>query len=591
MVKYLADCLKFLGLVNVYLCKKGLLPETKPNFVVFVSPDDMLAIKVNDFCLKEKIPWLICSFKDNEVIIGPLMIPYITACYNCYQLRLLSNKTQKPALSSKKVPYKNTAKILAFLTLDYLLQLTKFDFAGKIFVLDLGENTWYTNNVLVMPCCPLCLGVSRQDTFGLEDEEKLDDVDYRKLIGKKTGVIQQSFKAQTYPDEPALKLHTCRLADFSAVFPEKTFRLSGGCGLTEEEALSAAIGESAERYGASFYSPEEVFLSSYRNLPWRAVEPERFALFTREQTGESAFPYSEFSRNTVIRWTLAYSLTEKRLKAVPSAMVFFPYTRADFETAVSPCQTTGLSCGKSFQEAILGGIYECLERDAFALMWMTRQNCPHVDIDYLDKDIKLLRSYLAGLEYSVLDITSDIRIPVFWTAIKGSSRFGMLISNGACCHLDPHKAVKKSLLEAFQNRHFLLGLKKKEPDWQREGFSCLETFDDHARFYSYYPDLFEKCDFLKMKATVKLKENPYSGKDTFSQLSYCLTLLKEKGFEVLVKDLTTSDLACAGLKVVRVIIPSLQPLHFNHNQPFLGGKRMSSLLKGNTLNLYPHPFA
>ena len=65
-------------------------------------------------------------------------------------------------------------------------------------------------------------------------------------------------------------------------------------------------------------------------------------------------------------------------------------------------------------------------------------------------------------------------------------------------------------------------------------------------------------------------------------------------------DLTTRDVASAGFRVARVIIPGLQPLHGDHNFRFLGGERLyqaprlMGLREADTteedINPWPHPF-
>ena len=75
--------------------------------------------------------------------------------------------------------------------------------------------------------------------------------------------------------------------------------------------------------------------------------------------------------------------------------------------------------------------------------------------------------------------------------------------------------------------------------------------------------------------------------------------LASVGVEVLLRDLTTPDVAELGLSVVRAVCPGLQPLHGNHHLPFLGRGRLWSVTdhfafarKNPTrrdLNPWPHP--
>jgi molybdopterin/thiamine biosynthesis adenylyltransferase len=53
---------------------------------------------VNDMCLRARTPWTICSAVDPiQGRVGPLFVPYETACFSCFDLRLKSNVSAYPA--------------------------------------------------------------------------------------------------------------------------------------------------------------------------------------------------------------------------------------------------------------------------------------------------------------------------------------------------------------------------------------------------------------------------------------------------------------------------------------------------------------
>ncbi len=76
--------------------------------------------------------------------------------------------------------------------------------------------------------------------------------------------------------------------------------------------------------------------------------------------------------------------------------------------------------------------------------------------------------------------------------------------------------------------------------------------------------------------------------------------LNAKDLNVVVKDLTTVDVDEAGFKVVRVVVPGMQPLDVNHARRYLGGTRLyevpcqmglkSQPLAEEELNPFPHMF-
>jgi len=67
--------------------------------------------------------------------------------------------------------------------------------------------------------------------------------------------------------------------------------------------------------------------------------------------------------------------------------------------------------------------------------------------------------------------------------------------------------------------------------------------------------------------------------------------------DVIIVNLTTSDVKDIGFNIIKVIVPELIPLHSNHDFPFKGSKRLVEVpkkwgkkLEEKELNLFPHPF-
>ena len=84
------------------------------------------------------------------------------------------------------------------------------------------------------------------------------------------------------------------------------------------------------------------------------------------------------------------------------------------------------------------------------------------------------------------------------------------------------------------------------------------------------------------------------------RIRHMVTIFGDRGFDVVVFDLTTPDVAQAGFKVMRTVIPGMQPLDIHHNLQHLGGRRLFDVPRqlgftaqpsnASDLNPYPHPF-
>jgi ribosomal protein S12 methylthiotransferase accessory factor len=73
-----------------------------------------------------------------------------------------------------------------------------------------------------------------------------------------------------------------------------------------------------------------------------------------------------------------------------------------------------------------------------------------------------------------------------------------------------------------------------------------------------------------------------------------------RGLDVIAVDLTTPDIDDVGFKVVRAVIPGLQPLDIDHRHRHLGGRRLAEVpwrmglanapVGEDAFNPHPHPF-
>lgn len=286
-----------------------------------------------------------------------------------------------------------------------------------------------------------------------------------------------------------------------------------------------------------------------------------------------------FTEQSAIYWTRGYSLVDRTPKLVPACFTYLPYAYLPEESVLGPSISTGLSCGNSLEEAILTGIYECVERDAFTIMWLNKLSMPVVDM-------RAAQSAPGGAfyeqfastntEFCVCEITSDLGIPTYYTLTFCNSAVGRLVCMGSATRLNAEDAIKKTLVECAQSIPYLRQVLRNERNWTcGDNFSNVRNFDDHARLYSSVPDLVPKLQFVQQKPTRALAEvSKLSSGSVTKDIDICLTKLADKGLDVVVVDLTTRDVAEVGFSVVRVIIPGLQPLHGDHQRRFLGGKRL-----------------
>lgn len=60
----------------------------------------------------------------------------------------------------------------------------------------------------------------------------------------------------------------------------------------------------------------------------------------------------------------------------------------------------------------------------------------------------------------------------------------------------------------------------------------------------------------------------------------------KKGYEIYYADVTLPLLKRVGYKIVKVVIPGLQPFYMNEILPYLGGERLTEVPKNYLINFH-----
>lgn len=419
------------------------------------------------------------------------------------------------------------------------------------------------------------------------------------LIGKYSLIkFQQEMAIET--DDPDFFYHVAQIGDTLQYSDNRSINNNGGAGITRADAYHSAIGEAIERYCAGFYDEAHFLKTSYSEMRDRAVDIHKIVLYSESQYASLDFPYKKIFDETVINWDLGWSVSQKKEIYVPASLVYLPYVYKDPNEFIGPSTSTGLACGRTKEEAILSGLYEVVERDAIANTWLNKLSMPKINFPTGNKNIdRLYEKYLkAGLELILIDITTDIQLPTYFSICI--SHVEPICSVGASTRLDAESSAIKAIIEAAQTRMWAKYLYKERPRPSFDEFNSLSNFDDHVLLYCY-KEMDDNIRFLidSNTSTPLRTDGSQNFGNASEKLEYCVKILGEKGFEVIYVDLTTPDIKELGYTVVKVIVPGLIPLH-GDNRPFLGSNRLYTLpqLLGydnkkrdeSDLNQAPHPF-
>lgn len=380
---------------------------------------------------------------------------------------------------------------------------------------------------------------------------------------------------------------------------------TGGAATSRAEATAAAIGEALERYSGAFVPEERVVLASARELGPAAVAPERFALFAAWQYAKVGFPFRRFTGDTVVGWVRGFSLPEGEEAYLPAQLVYLGDPRGrPGETPIGYATSNGLACGATLEEAVLSALLEIIERDAFMLTWYGRLSLPRLDWasdpELSAYDDRTFRP--TGLRYAAIDLSVFLDVPVVLAVVRDAGSGPSPLAVGAGCAPSVGPAWKKALSEAFAVRAWARSLLLEKPDrsFRLDG-ADVRSFADHVHFYAD-SERARAASFLDASLERRSVGEipPLEGPDVAALLGAACERLERSGERAYAVDVTSPDVAEAGLRVAKVVAPGLCQLDVSHSWRYLGGARLVHAahrlglrrrpLAPGEVNPFPHPF-
>jgi ribosomal protein S12 methylthiotransferase accessory factor len=425
-----------------------------------------------------------------------------------------------------------------------------------------------------------------------------------RLVSPCTGIVRHVQDMLATTGDAQLVAVAAELADATDLVGAPIDAKAVAWSSDRDAAVAAAIGEAVERYSAGLM-PEEVVLATAEELAPTAVDPERFALFHPDQYAKAGFPPRPFTRSTPVRWIRGFRIPNGEPAWLPAQLVSLgALPLAPSEELIGYATSSGLACRPTFEEALLRGLLEVIERDAFMITWANCLSLPllaergnaeleRFRLEYLDP---------TGLRFAVVDLSDFHRVPTMLGLVRGDGPGDVALAVGAGCAVRACDAWKHSLEEAFAARAWARGLRAERGDraWE-ESFSGVVDFDDHVYLYAL-PEVARHADFLDAAPATRAMADvaDLEGGGIRGWIEALALRLDEVGVTAYAVDVTAPDVRAAGLSVVKVVAPELCPLDVPHLARFHGGSRLYEAafrlglspapLDAGDVNPYPHPF-
>ncbi len=360
-------------------------------------------------------------------------------------------------------------------------------------------------------------------------------------------------------------LDTLGIPVWNAVSPNaRSLVINQGKGITDTDAKLSAAMEALER---AIAGAPDVCRSERR---WRdLVDAGELA---DRLDGLIAVAEADLATDEVIEWIAGVELLSGSAISVPYDAVVLDRTRGGRFWQSSD----GLASGNSHEEAVLHGLLERIERDAYVLWQVTNPERRHARRmaagAFDDPVIACLerRMAAAGLELALFDITSDIGVPCF-SALLGPADIATRrrplyrdVSHGGGAHPDPIRAVIRAITEAAQSRLTYI--------------SGARDDIDPLRFSQPLPLETQQC-FTADAALPAVVANPPSGGPGIL-LAAILDRLRQAGVgRVITVPLSSPHLP---VSVVKTIVPDLENPEGARKRKF-GVRAISRVLGGGQI--------
>jgi ribosomal protein S12 methylthiotransferase accessory factor len=416
---------------------------------------------------------------------------------------------------------------------------------------------------------------------------------YDRMVDPRLGIVRRVAAVPLQPGEPALHVlaanctrpkYFVRNADFLAHEADYTVP-ANGVALSKEQALWRLLGEACERYAAGIYAVERLVTASRRELGAKALPVEALIGFSDVQYARMEFPYFRFDPDARIRWTEGTNLTRRQPVLVPAVLVYLGYEVTTPLEMFYPCMSTGMAAGRTLAQALLAGLCEVVERDAFMCTWLLRRPPQQVPLNILEQllnpgELALVKN--EALKICVTLSTTDIGIPSAITVISPVNKEVAVVGSGA--HPCARTAIARSLLEAYHTLNWSLVLERAP---KRLEADAVMDFEDHVRYY-LEPRHFQDIAWLT--------QGPECADVTESPPLRARDCVEQAGYDVSFVETTTTDVRLLGIRTVKVVVPGLQPLNMGSGTVHEDRRRLQRVADywgipmPAELNPNPHPF-
>jgi ribosomal protein S12 methylthiotransferase accessory factor len=351
----------------------------------------------------------------------------------------------------------------------------------------------------------------------------------------------------------------------------------------KEKALYRSLGEFVERYSLRIFNKKELKRFKYSDVENKTIPFKEVMKFSEKQLKSRNLKGLIGREDDCFLFTMGRNLLNNKKVLIPAQLVYTPLHIR--EKILREPISTGAAASLSLKSSIVKGILEVVERDAFMVYYLNEE------LGYLLSNIErnpILRNIYNfiqkyNLEIYTFFLPTDIRVYNIMTIIIDRSGLAPAVNCGASSSVSLDEAIIKSIEEALQ-----------VCSWIRfaQYFENISHKDENyvIKKRGFYWSRIEKIPIV-MKWIKKSKPIEYSRLKSYFKINFgkkfknknylynfLIQEIDKLNYSIYYKDITSPIFKKYGFKVVKVIIPQLQPLYLDERFKYLGGERIYKLL-------------
>ncbi|UPW02053.1 YcaO-like family protein [Halorussus gelatinilyticus] len=391
-----------------------------------------------------------------------------------------------------------------------------------------------------------------------ESDEPLPS-EYNRLVGTKTGLVSNLAHSSLDRGGPRAGVGAVDHADLGWLGAGHTADIeAGGKGLGARETLTSTVGEFVERYCLHWPREDALVEASYDEMASRGEVPDFECLAAYGQADLEPGDHElldPLSRDTVLPWVAGTNLLTGDTSYVPAHLVWNRVGElADYPNAVVGT-SNGAAAGPTLEAAVLSGLAEVVERDAFVRTWCEQTPPPRVDVA-ATPDLAARRDRLLPSDYrslSVFEYDGTVDVPAYGAAIVDDRDRYPKFAIGGSADFDPLAAATDAMVEAAQAFPYLEHV-RTDYDLDAIDPARIWNFTENTLLYAR-PENFEHVSFFVEGEETALAPS----EDVADDLAAYLDRLDAAGCTPVAVEVTTPDVREVGIRVVRVVVPELVP--------------------------------